>query len=97
MNWVVGVDGGTFTDFCLFNRTTNEVVVHKVLSSPEDPRRRERRVIRLWSEAQFWQSANRIRSTPVSRPSRGLSGLRMRAKETSLKRLHRGKLTSYAR
>ena len=40
MSWVVGVDvGGTFTDFCLFNRTTNEVVVHKVLSSPEDPSR----------------------------------------------------------
>jgi N-methylhydantoinase A len=40
MSWAVGVDvGGTFTDFCLFNRTTNEVVVHKVLSTPEDATR----------------------------------------------------------
>ena len=40
MSWVVGVDvGGTFTDFCLFNRATNEVVVHKVPSTPEDPSR----------------------------------------------------------
>jgi N-methylhydantoinase A len=40
MSWIVGVDvGGTFTDFCLFNRTTNEVVVHKVPSTPEDPSR----------------------------------------------------------
>jgi N-methylhydantoinase A len=40
MSWVVGVDvGGTFTDICLFNRATNEVFVHKVLSSPDDPSR----------------------------------------------------------
>ena len=40
MSWVVGVDvGGTFTDFCLFNRATSEVVVHKVPSTPEDPSR----------------------------------------------------------
>jgi N-methylhydantoinase A len=40
MNWVVGVDvGGTFTDFCLFNRETSQVVVHKVPSTPEDPAR----------------------------------------------------------
>ncbi len=40
MSWVVGVDvGGTFTDFCLFNRGTNQVVVHKVPSTPEDPSR----------------------------------------------------------
>jgi N-methylhydantoinase A len=40
MGWVVGVDvGGTFTDFCLFDRATNEVVVHKVPSTPEDPSR----------------------------------------------------------
>ena len=40
MSWVVGVDvGGTFTDFCLFDRGTNEVVVHKVPSTPEDPSR----------------------------------------------------------
>src|SRR5215471_17366117 len=37
MSWVVGVDvGGTFTDFCLFNGATNEVVVHKVPSTPEN-------------------------------------------------------------
>jgi N-methylhydantoinase A len=40
MSWVVGVDvGGTFTDFCLFNRRTNEVLVYKVPSTPEDPSR----------------------------------------------------------
>jgi N-methylhydantoinase A len=40
MTWVVGVDvGGTFTDFCLLNRTTNDRLVHKVLSTPEDPSR----------------------------------------------------------
>jgi N-methylhydantoinase A len=40
MSWVVGVDvGGTFTDFCLFNRATSQVVVHKVPSTPEDPSR----------------------------------------------------------
>src|SRR5215469_5580110 len=40
MSWVVGVDvGGTFTDFCLFNGATNEMVVHKVPSSPDDPSR----------------------------------------------------------
>jgi N-methylhydantoinase A len=40
MSWIVGVDvGGTFTDFCLFNRTTNEMVVHKVPSTPDDPSR----------------------------------------------------------
>jgi N-methylhydantoinase A len=40
MSWVVGIDvGGTFTDFCLFDRATNEVVVHKVPSTPEDPSR----------------------------------------------------------
>jgi len=40
MNWVVGVDvGGTFTDFCLLNRTTNDLFVHKVPSTPDDPSR----------------------------------------------------------
>ena len=40
MSWVVGVDvGGTFTDFWLFNGATNEAVVHKVPSTPEDPSR----------------------------------------------------------
>jgi N-methylhydantoinase A len=40
VKWVVGVDvGGTFTDFYLFNRTTSEVVVHKVPSTPDDPSR----------------------------------------------------------
>jgi N-methylhydantoinase A len=40
MSWVVGVDvGGTFTDFCLLNRATNELLVHKVPSTPDDPSR----------------------------------------------------------
>jgi N-methylhydantoinase A len=40
MSWVVGVDvGGTFTDFFLFNRTTHEVLVYKVPSTPEDSSR----------------------------------------------------------
>ena len=46
MSWVVGVDvGGTFTDFCLFNRATNEVVVHKVPSTPENL---SRAVLCIW-------------------------------------------------
>jgi N-methylhydantoinase A len=40
MSWAVGVDvGGTFTDFCLLNRATNELFVHKVPSTPDDPSR----------------------------------------------------------
>jgi N-methylhydantoinase A len=40
MSWTVGVDvGGTFTDFCLFNRATREVVIHKTPSTPDDPSR----------------------------------------------------------
>lgn len=40
MSWVVGVDvGGTFTDFCLFNRTTREVLTHKTPSTPDNPSR----------------------------------------------------------
>jgi N-methylhydantoinase A len=40
VGWVVGVDvGGTFTDFYLFDRTTSDVLVHKVPSTPDDPSR----------------------------------------------------------
>lgn len=40
MTWRIGVDsGGTFTDVCLFNDTTGEVVIWKVSSTPDDPSR----------------------------------------------------------
>ena len=36
--WKIGVDvGGTFTDFTLLNENTDELKVHKVPSTPEDP------------------------------------------------------------
>lgn len=38
MGWRVGVDtGGTFTDVCLYDEETDEIVVTKVSSTPEDP------------------------------------------------------------
>ncbi|WP_112663568.1 hydantoinase/oxoprolinase family protein [Microvirga flavescens] len=40
MAWRIGVDsGGTFTDVCLFNDATGEVVIWKVSSTPDDPSR----------------------------------------------------------
>lgn len=40
MAWRIGVDsGGTFTDVCLFNNETGEVVIWKVSSTPDDPSR----------------------------------------------------------
>jgi N-methylhydantoinase A len=40
MAWRIGVDsGGTFTDVCLFEDETGEVVVWKVSSTPDDPSR----------------------------------------------------------
>jgi N-methylhydantoinase A len=34
----MGVDvGGTFTDICMFNQNTGEVMVHKLPSTPQDP------------------------------------------------------------
>ncbi|WP_439495773.1 hydantoinase/oxoprolinase family protein [Bosea sp. (in: a-proteobacteria)] len=40
MSWTVGVDvGGTFTDFYVVNGATQEVIVHKRPSTPEDPSR----------------------------------------------------------
>jgi N-methylhydantoinase A len=40
MSWTVGVDvGGTFTDFYLLNSSTQDVLVHKRPSTPDDPSR----------------------------------------------------------
>ncbi len=40
MAWRIGVDsGGTFTDVCLFEDETGEVVIWKVSSTPDDPSR----------------------------------------------------------
>ncbi|MFD2252545.1 N-methylhydantoinase A [Pseudochelatococcus lubricantis] len=40
MAWRIGVDsGGTFTDVCVFNDATGEVVIWKVSSTPDDPSR----------------------------------------------------------
>lgn len=40
MAWRIGVDsGGTFTDVCLFDDTSGEVVIWKVSSTPDDPSR----------------------------------------------------------
>lgn len=40
MAWRIGVDsGGTFTDVCLFNEESGEVVIWKVSSTPDDPSR----------------------------------------------------------
>jgi N-methylhydantoinase A len=40
MAWRIGVDsGGTFTDVCLFDDVTGEVVIWKVSSTPDDPSR----------------------------------------------------------
>lgn len=40
MAWRIGVDsGGTFTDVCLFEEETGEVVIWKVSSTPDDPSR----------------------------------------------------------
>ncbi|MBO0873830.1 MAG: hypothetical protein J2P19_10595, partial [Pseudonocardia sp.] len=38
MGWRIGVDaGGTFTDVCLFDEETAQVLVTKVSSTPADP------------------------------------------------------------
>jgi len=38
MSWRLGVDtGGTFTDVCLFDTESHEIVVAKVCSTPDDP------------------------------------------------------------
>ena len=38
MAYRVAVDiGGTFTDFCVFDETTNTLETHKVLSTPGKP------------------------------------------------------------
>jgi len=38
MAWSVGVDvGGTFTDFCASNEQDGRIVVHKTLSTPDNP------------------------------------------------------------
>lgn len=38
MGWRIGVDtGGTFTDVCLYDEKTQEIVVTKVSSTPSDP------------------------------------------------------------
>ena len=38
MSWMIGVDvGGTFTDFFAFNDATEQIVVHKVPSTPTNP------------------------------------------------------------
>ena len=40
MAWRIGVDsGGTFTDVCLFENKTGEIVIWKVSSTPDDPSR----------------------------------------------------------
>jgi N-methylhydantoinase A len=40
MAWMIGVDvGGTFTDLYAFNDATDQVVLHKVSSTPADPAR----------------------------------------------------------
>lgn len=40
MSWRLGVDtGGTFTDVCLFDTESQEIVVAKVSSTPDDPGR----------------------------------------------------------
>jgi len=40
MTWRIGVDsGGTFTDVCLFDEDSGEVVTWKVSSTPDDPSR----------------------------------------------------------
>lgn len=40
MSWTVGVDvGGTFTDFYVLNTSTQDVLVHKRPSTPDDPSR----------------------------------------------------------
>ena len=40
MPWQVGVDvGGTFTDFCAFDRESGVVHLHKRSSTPENPAR----------------------------------------------------------
>ncbi len=40
MSWIIGVDvGGTFTDFCAFERDTGAAHVHKTPSTPDDPAR----------------------------------------------------------
>ena len=40
MAWMIGVDvGGTFTDFFAFNDETDQVVLHKVSSTPTNPAR----------------------------------------------------------
>ena len=40
MSWTVGVDvGGTFTDFYVLNSSTQDVLVHKRPSTPDDPSR----------------------------------------------------------
>ena len=40
MAWMIGVDvGGTFTDFFAFNDDTDQVVLHKVSSTPTNPAR----------------------------------------------------------
>src|SRR5215475_13891804 len=38
MSWMVGVDvGGTFTDFFAFNDATDQIILHKVPSTPGNP------------------------------------------------------------
>lgn len=40
MAWRIGVDsGGTFTDVCLFDDTSGDIVIWKVSSTPDDPSR----------------------------------------------------------
>lgn len=38
MSWRIGVDtGGTFTDVCLYNESTNQIHIGKISSTPSDP------------------------------------------------------------
>lgn len=47
VNWRIGVDtGGTFTDVCLYDESTNEIHVEKVSSTPGDPSQAVRQGVR---------------------------------------------------